>query len=861
MNIRKIFLAILAFSLVLALCACGGTTACTSHTDSNADGKCDSCGAEVEVEKPDTPNNATALSLIKDGKVNFQIVRASSSGGDVMVHLASLKNTIAKLGSELNIVEDKSGNEQDIEILIGDVSSRGENYKYNKYSLGEKGYVIKIVDNKVIINAGSLSVLSSVVENFIKDTLQITTSTKTLADVSITSEDEILKVQDDYRITSITVDGKELVGYTIAFNNDNVLHRTAATSLNEFFYKNAGYWLPLVSLEEASKSVIIEAVDYAGEDGFLVEVLENGSIKISCAYANAFEKAFNNFFNNELRLKSGDIAFPASYQYTECVSVVYYEDFGAKGDGRTNDYLAIKATHDYANECGQTVKAKSNKTYYIHYLGEYNDNGTFISCDNAIIKTNVDWGNAKFIIDDSDIGPLNVNKTSNGNIFYVDSEYWNKETRLEDEAARALFPNGAGPDTLKLDWKADYPVLMILYNDNHQDHVRYGGSYSTRGRVQKEIIIVDENGNVDERTRLLYDFTEVTDVVIRRIDDEPITINGGTFTTLASQVPVQITGNDSELYTHRGIIVRRANTTIKNVKHYVENELPGTTTENRGLSSNGFFCVQQTNNVIFENCVLTGRKYYKVAGSYDFASTMSNDVVLKNCTQSNFHLENGDNSMQGSNYWGCGTSNYTKNLVYDGTTISRFDAHASVYNGKIINSTVTSINLIGGGEMIIENSTIEAVASYMINLRSDYGATWNGTITIKDTNVIYHNSATKIPTEFAVVIMPWANHDFGYTCHMPNLILDNITYGTNFDYISILHSGGTSSSNPDAPLYSATTERFLHFEKLSNGDVNKNPVVPPSVIEVRNNNAKMTYKLYDIPLFYDTKIVGEITYA
>ena len=47
------------------------------------------------------------------------------------------------------------------------------------------------------------------------------------------------------------------------------------------------------------------------------------------------------------------------------VNVVYYEDFGAVGDGKTDDFLALKAAHDFANEGGQSVKATPGATYYI----------------------------------------------------------------------------------------------------------------------------------------------------------------------------------------------------------------------------------------------------------------------------------------------------------------------------------------------------------------------------------------------------------------------------------------------------------------------------------------------------------------
>ena len=77
---------------------------------------------------------------------------------------------------------------------------------------------------------------------------------------------------------------------------------------------------------------------------------------------------------------------------------VTYEDFGAIGDGVTDDFIAIYNTHEYANEHKISVKGTPGKTYYIH--------DTSLGTDTihvAVIKTDVDWCGANFIIDDTDL--------------------------------------------------------------------------------------------------------------------------------------------------------------------------------------------------------------------------------------------------------------------------------------------------------------------------------------------------------------------------------------------------------------------------------------------------------------------------
>ena len=61
---------------------------------------------------------------------------------------------------------------------------------------------------------------------------------------------------------------------------------------------------------------------------------------------------------------SGDVNFTGTV-YNRDISYVTYEDFGAVGDGKTDDFDAIIRTHEYANENGLSVFANETATYYI----------------------------------------------------------------------------------------------------------------------------------------------------------------------------------------------------------------------------------------------------------------------------------------------------------------------------------------------------------------------------------------------------------------------------------------------------------------------------------------------------------------
>ena len=72
----------------------------------------------------------------------------------------------------------------------------------------------------------------------------------------------------------------------------------------------------------------------------------------------------------------------------ELKKTVCYEDFGAVGDGKTDDFDAMAKAHAYANENKLDVVIPGSKTYYIGKTDKDNPK------DPIKIQTNVDFGNA-----------------------------------------------------------------------------------------------------------------------------------------------------------------------------------------------------------------------------------------------------------------------------------------------------------------------------------------------------------------------------------------------------------------------------------------------------------------------------------
>ena len=98
--------------------------------------------------------------------------------------------------------------------------------------------------------------------------------------------------------------------------------------------------------------------------GFRVRI-DDGNLLIECAYDNLFERAFEEYYNVSFTGKTGDIELKAFTSDEINISVITYEEFGAKGDGKTDDLEAIRGAHAEANKGGQTVIGTKGKTYYV----------------------------------------------------------------------------------------------------------------------------------------------------------------------------------------------------------------------------------------------------------------------------------------------------------------------------------------------------------------------------------------------------------------------------------------------------------------------------------------------------------------
>jgi len=416
--------------------------------------------------------------------------------------------------------------------------------------------------------------------------------------------------------------------------------------------------------------------------------------------------------------------------------MVRYSDFGAAGDGKTDDTDAIAAAHAFANKEGLPVKADDGATYYIS-----GKNRT------AVIRTDTDFGKASLIIDDTDV------QNRNANVFLVSSGLQS----FKPEGITSLKRNQE-----KINLSLPGTCLITVTNSNVKRYIRFGANQNN-GSSQTDIFIADKDGKLDRNAPIIWDFDQITAISALPIDEKTLTITGGLFTTIANKAESKYN------YYSRGIAIRRSNVLVTGMEHHITGE------GDHGSPYGGFINIGDCAYVTVSNTLLTGHKVYQTIGAagvsvsmgtYDISINRALNVSFVNCRQTN--------DINNSNYWGILGSNYCKNLLYDNCILSRFDAHMGVANATIRNSTLghQGINAIGSGTFTVENSTIYGRS--LINLRSDYGSTWQGEFLIRD--CIFIPAGGKTASASLIGGSYSGQHDFGYTCYMPERItIENLS--------------------------------------------------------------------------------------
>lgn len=447
---------------------------------------------------------------------------------------------------------------------------------------------------------------------------------------------------------------------------------------------------------------------------------------------------------------------------------VDYETFGAVGDGVADDLPAIVKAHAFANAHGLPVKTKAGATYH---LGR--------RALTAIVATDTDWGTSRFIIDDTDV------ENHRASLFSVQS---------------LLAPvNLAIPrltrDQRQFDVQPPRDCWVKVENNNRKRYLREGLNQNN-GSGQRDCFILRRNGSIEGD--IDWDYDEITKVEARPIDERPLVVRGGIFTTTANRMK-QAQGYN---YWLRNIAITRSNTSIEGLTHHVVGE------GEFGHPYNGFLAAQSCANVTFRDCLVTGRKTYFTIGAAGKPVSMgtydliANEVV--NFTMIGVRMDN----ICDATRWGVIGTNFCKNILLENCTLSRMDTHQGVSGTYTIRGCTLGhmgLNAIGRGTLTVEDSTLNGRA--LISLRRDYGSTWKGTVLIRNCRWLPGCGAPIQP--YLLSASNQGQHDFGYPCFMPReitidgLVIDDRQHPQDYQ-------GPYLFNDPDGPEGAKSARPFAY---------------------------------------------------
>lgn len=445
--------------------------------------------------------------------------------------------------------------------------------------------------------------------------------------------------------------------------------------------------------------------------------------------------------------------------------VLYYSQFGASGCGTVCDFEAIRLTHEMANTRGAIVRADPGATYLIG-----------ATTRTAIIRTDTDWGDARFIIDNTTVEMRGSATDPRG--------AWSHSWLFRVESAQRPFPvyqiSSLRRFQPHVNLNLGQRVMLEVIDNTTRNFIRTGANQNA-GDFKRDVFIVEKDGSVYPGAPIIWDFNNISTATAFPIDEHQLRLTGGRFTTIASH------GTVRQPYKWRGIHITRSNVLVCGFSHEVvgQHELESV------ASHLGIFYVTHAADVTIQNTYLTGRVPTGGRGTYDLMAETTINFSLINVRQTN--------DINSPIYWGIFASNFSKNILFDGVRFSRFDAHRGVHNVTIRNSYIghASNLIIGSGLMLVENTTVSAAGGSFIAARSDYGGTWEG-------NIIIRNGTLELGTLNGRIFNTqnpgtwW----FGYDVFMPSYILvDGFRFvNAGNSNVTILHNAQTTAANAPFPL-------------------------------------------------------------
>ena len=486
---------------------------------------------------------------------------------------------------------------------------------------------------------------------------------------------------------------------------------------------------------------------------------------------------------------------------------IAYEDFGTFRKAGSDDWWAMQNAHDYANEHGCEVRsvvgegaaAAQGKTYHIYRL---HDAETFKA------STNIDWQGATIYVHDEeldwhyaankrllDICPSPADFADAGKLVSANT----RTLEAGATGAGALTVN-AGKLPLKttttsikgLSPEVDAAIADLaakgfsrfyvqLYDSNITRYNR-GYTYKQKGGPQWDALIVDANGAVkrlnaaklagadtpagsfipSDPDPLQWQFDHVTKVVVAPIADEQAHIRNARFVTMPLNSRQQLPKDRWSSDYVRVLGMSGTNFELGNVTQTLGTAETGWDHDTYSGLYVGFLNLSDCAELDMHDCYAWDRVCTR--STYGINTTRMIGCRFKNVGDSN--------PVRRSTDWGNHGGNLAKHMLWENVAMGRIDQHTGCYDMAVRDSDLGSLALTGAGPLTVERT--EVASGHFLNLRGDYGSTWDGTANVIDCTHHVVMDAKQEPCGFAAST-PQPDWDFGYPQKFPELHVKNLT--------------------------------------------------------------------------------------
>ncbi len=493
---------------------------------------------------------------------------------------------------------------------------------------------------------------------------------------------------------------------------------------------------------------------------------------------------------------------------------ITYDLFGAKGDGITNDFEAIKRAHDFANNFlleqkrPVTVYADPDKTYCIR------EGSGYIS-----VITDVDWRGATLIFDDwTDNDRDGANDViTNIPVFDVVSDVCVATngilfTEINKDDLRGTF----SPETEDLSFLIDavhssdyytrYKEVREVFDDsltwgvwlqdNSKRWIRKGVNQNSGDSTAEVITFNSKSGEL--LSNIDFTYSDLKTIRVFPIRNDGIAIGNAYIQTRTNNDVY--TSSSRNPYTGRGIRIRyTGNVILHDIVHTLDEKAHPNHSEFQGNPYgnlySGIIDINQTAYVSLEHIDLsahtpcpqyTNKSSYH--GTYDIQAQNTVFLYLEEIGYANSY----EQDILDPDRWGVIATNQGKETFLLDSTINRMDAHRGITD-LYIEDTVfgqKGLTLIGQGDFYAEDIVFDQ-AVQILSLRQDYGASWDG-------DMYFKNVTANLPesVDFLIYAYNTQNWNFGSRSYFPNLYIDGLHLSSDCTASLVLLQTVDVTNNP-----------------------------------------------------------------